>query len=136
MKIVEIITSHKPSIFRPQVAIPLDDYNAVKPILQRQQQARLPKPQPLTPDQLDQRLAAARQEKMRKLAIALQNRKIWAQGELVTPQDKADAARIGEPEIPEISMDDWLKLDGDINWQAFEEELNSKIINSNSPQRN
>ena len=119
MKIVEIITSHKPSIFRPQVAIPLDDYNAVKPILQRQQQARLPKPQPLTPDQLDQRLTAARQEKMRKLAIALQNRKIWAQSELVTPKDKADAARIGEPEIPEIDTDNWLELDGDINWKAF-----------------
>ena len=119
MKIVEIIPSNKPSIFKPQIAIPLDDYNAVKPILQRQQQARLPKPQPLTPDQLDQRLTAAHEEKMRKLAIALQNRKIWAQGELVTPKDKADAARIGEPEIPEISMDDWLKLDGDINWMAF-----------------
>ena len=119
MKIVEIITSHKPSIYRPQVAIPIDDYNLVKPILQRQKQARLPKPQPLTPDQLDQRLAAARQEKMRKLAIALQNRKIWAQSELVTPQDKADAARIGEPEIPEISMDDWLDLEGNINWLQF-----------------
>ena len=117
--IIEVIPTNKPSIFRPQVAIPLDDYNAVKPILQGQKQARLPKPQPLSRDQLDQRLAAARQEKMRKLAIALQNRKIWAQGELVTPQDKADAARIGEPEIPEISMDDWLTSDGDINWKAF-----------------
>ena len=106
MKIVEIITSHKPSIFRPQVAIPLDDYNAVKPILQRQQQARLPKPQPLTPDQLDQRLAAARQEKLRRLAIIQQNRKIWAQSELVTPQDKADADRIGEPEIRDVDLGD------------------------------
>ena len=119
MLIIEVIPTNKPSIFRPQVAIPLDDYNAVKPILQGQKQARLPKPQPLSRDQLDQRLAAARQEKMRKWAIALQNRKIWAQGELVTPQDKADAARIGEPEIPEISMDDWLTSDGDINWKAF-----------------
>lgn len=115
----EIIPDNKPSIFRPQVAIPLDDYNAVKPILQRQQQVRLPKPQPLTRDQLDKRLAAAHQEKMRKLAIALQNRKIWAQSELVTPKDKADAARIGEPEIPEIDTNNWLKLDGAINWSAF-----------------
>ena len=120
LKIVEIIPSNKPSIFKPQIAIPLDDYNLVKPILQRQKQARLPKPRPLTRDQLDQRLTAAHEEKMRKLAIALQNRKIWAQSELVTPQDKADAARIGEPEIPEISMDDWLKLDGDINWRIFD----------------
>ena len=126
MLIREIIPNHKPSIFRPQVAIPLDAYNLVKPILQRQQQARLPKPQPLTRDQLDQRLTAARQEKMRKLAIALQNRKIWAQSELVTPKDKADAARIGEPEIPEISMDDWLKLDGDINWKGFDDKPKSK----------
>ena len=116
----EIIPSNKPSIFRPQVAIPLDDYNAVKPILQRQQQARLPKPQPLTHDQLDQRLAAAHQEKLRKLAIIQQNRKIWAQSELVTPQDKADAARIWEPEIPEIDTDNWLTSDGDINWKQFE----------------
>ena len=120
MKITEIVPNNKPSIFRPQVAIPLDDYNAVKPILQRQQQARLQKPQPLTRDQLDKSLAAAHQEKMRKLAIALQNRKIWAQGELVTPQDKADAARVGEPEIPETSMDDWLTPSGDINWKLFE----------------
>ena len=119
MLIREIIPTNKPSIYRPQVAIPIDDYNLVKPILQRQNQARLPKPQPLTRDQLDQQLAAAHKEKLRRLAIALQNRKIWAQSELVTPKDKADAARIGEPEIPEISMDDWLKLDGDINWKAF-----------------
>jgi hypothetical protein len=120
VKITEIVPNNKPSIFKPQVAIPLDDYNLVKPILQRQQQARLPKPQPLTRNRLDQRLAAAHQEKMRKLAIALQNRKIWAQGELVTPQNKADAARIGEPEIPEISMDDWLTPSGNINWKQFE----------------
>lgn len=119
MLIREIIPNHKPSIFRPQVAIPLDAYNLVKPILQRQQQARLPKPQPLTRDQLDQRLAVARQEKLRRLAIALQNRKIWAQSELVTPQDKVDAERIGEPEIPEINTDNWLNLDGNINWSAF-----------------
>ena len=118
MKIVEIITSHKPSIYRPQVAIPIDDYNLVKPILQRQNQARLPKPQPLTRDQLDQQLAAAHKEKLRRLAIALQNRKIWAQSELVTPQDKADAARIGEPEIPEINMDDWLDHDGRIKFRS------------------
>ena len=117
--IIEVIPTNKPSIFRPQVAIPLDDYNAVKPILQGQKQARLPKPQPLTRDQLDQRLTAAHQEKMRKLAIALQNRKIWAQSELVTPQDKVDAERIGEPEIPEINTDNWLNLDGNINWSAF-----------------
>ncbi len=119
MLIIEVIPTNKPSIFRPQVAIPLDDYNAVKPILQGQKQARLPKPQPLTRDQLDQRLTAAHQEKMRKLAIALQNRKIWAQSELVTPQDKVDAERIGEPEIPEINTDNWLNLDGNINWSAF-----------------
>ena len=114
MLIREIIPTNKPSIYRPQVAIPIDDYNLVKPILQRQNQARLPKPQPLTRDQLDQQLAAAHKEKLRRLAIALQNRKIWAQSELVTPQDKADAARIGEPEIPEINMDDWLDHDGHI----------------------
>jgi hypothetical protein len=119
VKIEEIIKNSEPSVFKPQVAIPLDDYNLVKPILQRQLQARLPKPQPLTRDQLDQRLAAAHQEKLRRLAIILQNRKIWAQSELVTPQDKADAARIGEPEIPEINTDNWLMPDGDINWSAF-----------------
>ena len=119
MLVREVIPNNKPSIFKPQIAIPLDDYNLVKPILQRQQQARLPKPQPLTRDQLDQRLAVARQEKLRRLAIALQNRKIWAQSELVTPQDKVDAERIGEPEIPEINTDNWLNLDGNINWSAF-----------------
>jgi hypothetical protein len=126
VKIYEIILKNEPPIFQPQVAIPLDDYNLVKPILQRQQQARLPKPQPLTRDQLDQRLAAAHQEKLRKLAIILQNRKIWAQSELVTRQDKADAARIGEPEIPEISMEDWLMPSGDINWKAFNEKPKPK----------
>jgi hypothetical protein len=59
MLVREVIPNNKPSIFKPQIAIPLDDYNLVKPILQRQQQARLPKPQPLTRDQLDKRLAAA-----------------------------------------------------------------------------
>jgi hypothetical protein len=119
MLVREVIPNNKPSILKPQIAIPLDDYNLVKPILQRQQ-VRLPKPQPLTHDQLDKRLAAAQQEKLRRLAIIFQNRKIWAQSELVTPQDKADAARIGEPEIPEISMDDWLMPDGQINWRLFE----------------
>jgi len=126
VKITEIILKNEPPIFQPQVAIPLDDYNLVKPILQRQQQARLPKPQPLTRDQLDRRLAAAHQEKLRRLAIILQNRKIWAQSELVSPQDKADAARIGEPEIPEIDMDDWLMPDGDINWNAFDDKTKPK----------
>lgn len=116
MRIVEIIQNNKTSFFQQQVAIPLDDYNLVKPILQRQQQARVPKPQPLTRNQLDQRLAAARQEKLRRLAIAQQNKKIRDQSELVTPQDKADAARIGEPKIPDISTDHWVDSDGNINW--------------------
>ena len=126
MKIVEIIPSHKPSAFRPQVAIPLDDYNAVKPILQRQQQAQLPKPQPLTPSQLNQQLVAAHKEKLRRLGIALQNRKIWAQSELVTPQDKRDALRLGEPELPEVDIDNWLTSDGHINWKAFDDKPKSK----------
>ena len=118
MLIREIIPNHKPSIFRPQVAIPLDDYNAVKPILQRQQQARLPKPQPLTRDQLDQRLAAARQEKLRRLAIIQQNRKIWAQSELVSKKDKEDALHLGEPALPEINLDHWLDHDGRIKLRS------------------
>ena len=119
MLVREVVNNNEPSLSKPSVMLPLDQYRQLAPLLQKQRDANQPKPQPLTRDQLDQRLAAARQEKMRKLAIALQNRKIWAQGELVTPQDKADAARIGEPEIPEISMDDWLTSDGDINWKAF-----------------
>jgi hypothetical protein len=120
MRIVEIIPTHRPTVFRPQVAIPLDDYNLVKPILQRQQQASLPKPQPLTKAQFRQRLAAVHQEKLRRLAIALQNRKLWAQSELVTPKDKKDAMRLGEPEIPEINTDNWLTSDGHIDWKAFD----------------
>jgi len=114
----EIIPNNKPSIFKPQIAIPLDDYNLVKPILQRQQQARLPKPHPLTRDQLDQRLAAAHQEKLRRLAIALQNRKIWAQSELVTPKDNKDALRMGEPKIPDVNLDNWLDQDGYIKLRS------------------
>ena len=120
MLVREVVNNNEPSLSKPSVMLPLDQYRQLAPLLQKQRDANQPNPQPLTRDQLDQRLAAARQEKMRKLAIALQNRKIWAQGELVTPQDKADALRIGEPEIPEISMDDWLKLDGDINWRIFD----------------
>jgi len=118
VKITEIVPNNKPSIFRPQVAIPLDDYNLVKPILQRQHQAKLPKPQPLTPAQLNQRLVDAHQEKMRRLAIALQNRKIWAQSELVTPQDKKDALRMGEPKIPDVNLDNWLDQDGYIKLRS------------------
>ena len=126
MRIVEIIPTHRPTVFHPQVAIPLDDYNLVKPILQRQQQSRLPKPQPLTQAQFRQRLVAVHQDKLRKLAIALQNRKLWAQSELVTPKDKKDAMRIGEPEIPAINTDDWLTSDGHINWQAFDNKPKPK----------
>lgn len=118
MLIHEIIPTNKPSIYRPQVAIPIDDYNLVKPILQRQNQARLPKPQPLTRDQLDQQLAAAHKEKLRRLAIALQNRKIWAQSELVTPKDKKDALRMGEPKIPDVNLDNWLDQDGYIKLRS------------------
>lgn len=120
MRIVEIIINQKPSMFKPQVTIPLDDYNLVKPILQRQQLAKLPKPQPLTPSQLNQQLIKAHREKLRRLAIALQNRKIWAQSELVTPQDKRDALRLGEPELSEVDIDDWLTPDGRINWSLFD----------------
>ena len=113
------MNNNEPSLSKPSVMLPLDQYRQLAPLLQKQRDANQPKPQPLTRDQLDQRLTAAHEEKMRKLAIALQNRKIWAQSELVTPQDKEDAARIGEPEIPEISMDDWLDLEGNINWLQF-----------------
>jgi hypothetical protein len=119
MLVREVVKNNEPSLSKPSIMLPLDQYRQLAPLLQKQRDANQPKPQPLTRDQLDRRLAAARQEKMRKLAIALQNRKIWAQSELVTPKDKADAARIGEPEIPEIDTDNWLELDGDINWKAF-----------------
>ena len=119
MLVREVVNNNEPSLSKPSVMLPLDQYRQLAPLLQKQRDAKQPKPQPLTRDQLDQRLTAAHEEKMRKLAIALQNRKIWAQSELVTPQDKEDAARIGEPEIPEISMDDWLDLEGNINWLQF-----------------
>jgi hypothetical protein len=112
MLVREVVNKNEPSLSKPSVMLPLDQYRQLAPLLQKQRDINQPKPQPLTRDQLDQRLAAAHQEKLRRLAIILQNRKIWAQSELVTPQDKADAARIGEPEIPEISMDDWLMPDG------------------------
>ena len=114
MKIKEIVEGNEPSIFRPQVAIPLDDYNLVRPILQRQQQASLPKPQHLTHSQLNQQLVAAHREKLRRLAIALQNRKIWAQSELVTPQDERDALKIGSSKIPDVSLDHWLDGHGNL----------------------
>ena len=119
MLVREVVNNNEPSLSKPSIMLPLDQYRQLAPLLQKQREVNQPKPQPLTRDQLDRRLAAAHKEKLRRLAIIQQNQKIWAQSELVTPQDKADAARIGEPEIPEISMDDWLKLDGDINWKAF-----------------
>jgi len=119
MLVREVVNKNEPSLSKPSVMLPLHQYRQLAPLLQKHRDINQPKPQPLTPDQLDKRLAAAHQEKLRRLAIILQNRKIRAQSELVTPQDKADAARIGEPEIPEISMDNWIKLDGDINWLAF-----------------
>jgi hypothetical protein len=105
-------------MFKPQVTIPLDDYNLVKPLLKRQQQARIPKPQPLTPSQLNQQLVAAHQEKLRRLAIALQNRKIWAQSELVSKNDKREASKIGGPEMPIINLDNWLDHDGRIKFRS------------------
>ena len=122
MLVSEVVNKNEPSLSKPSVMLPLDQYRQLAPLLQKQRDINQPKPQPLTRDQLDQRLVAARQEKLRSLAIIQQNRKIWAQSELVSPKDKADASRIGEPEIPEISVDNWLKLDGEINWQAFDEE--------------
>lgn len=113
------MNNNEPSLSKPSIMLPLDQYRQLAPLLQKQREVNQPKPQPLTRDQLDRRLAAAHQEKIRKLAIILQNRKIWVQSELVTPQDKADAERIGQPEIPEISMDDWLTPNGDINWKLF-----------------
>jgi len=120
MLVREVVNKNESSLSKPSVMLPLDQYRQLAPLLQKQRDINQPKPQPLTRDQLDQRLTAAHQEKMRKLAIAIQNRKIWAQSELVTPQDKADAARIGEPEIPEINTDNWLMPDGDINWRIFD----------------
>ena len=119
MLVREVVNKNEPSLSKPSVMLPLDQYRQLAPLLQKQRDINQPKPQPLTRDQLDKRLAAAHQEKLRRLAIILQNRKIWAQSELVTPKDKADAARIGEPEIPEISMDNWLRRDGTINFNAF-----------------
>ena len=108
------MNNNEPSLSKPSIMLPLDQYRQLAPLLQKQREVNQPKPQPLTRDQLDRRLAAAHKEKLRRLAIIQQNQKIWAQSELVTPQDKADAARIGEPEIPEINMDDWLDHDGHI----------------------
>jgi len=119
MLVREVVTNNEPSLSKPSVMLPLDQYRQLAPLLQKQRDINQPKPQPLTRDQLDKRLAAAHQEKLRRLAIILQNRKIWAQSELVTPKDKADAARIGEPEIPEIDMDDWLYQDGAINFSTL-----------------
>ena len=127
MLVSEVVNKNEPSLSKPSVMLPLDQYRQLAPLLQKQRDINQPKPQPLTSDQLDKRLAAAHQEKLRRLAIALQNRKIWAQSELVTPQDKKDALHLGEPDVPEISMYNWLTPSGNINWNAFDNKTKPKI---------
>jgi len=78
------------------IRVPMNTHPYTITLIQQLASQLYSKPQPLTPDQLNVAINNAYLEKMRRLAIIYQNRKIWNAGNLVNKDEKWNAQHYGE----------------------------------------
>ena len=119
MRVTEVIKQSQAQMRNINIQVPANASPMVVGLIQQLANHLSAHPQPLSYEELQQRISAAHWDKMRRLAIIYQNRRIWNAGNLVNKQNKRDAKRYGEPEIPGVSMDNWLTPRGNINWKSI-----------------
>jgi hypothetical protein len=114
MRSKEVLEHGQSKIRNINIQVPANTPPLVITLIQQLAAHLSNQPQPLSHEELQKRINAAHWDKMRRLAIIYQNRRIWNAGNLVSKKNKEDAQRYGESEIPDVDIESWLDSSGHI----------------------